>query len=80
MAAGKLSAQYAYIFFQLRDCAKRAGLDFKFSLDQFVDEADGEDLLNVFERLNEEKERMERLVPQSPKEIIKKADEVPGEA
>jgi hypothetical protein len=60
MAAGKTTAMFAYIFFQLRDCAKRAGFEFRYSLDQFIDLATGEELA-VYGRLVEaEKELKER--------------------
>ena len=51
IAAGKVSAMYAYIYFQLRDCAKRAGTPIEMSLTDFVDQADGEELLPVYGRL-----------------------------
>ena len=57
IASAKVSAQLAYIYFQLRDCAKRAKLEFKFSLDDFVDDAD-ESLLTVFTRLHKEEKRI----------------------
>jgi len=58
MAAGKVSAMYAYIYFQLRDCARRAALPFKMSLNEFIDQADGEDLLPVYGRLLEAEKKL----------------------
>lgn len=53
MAEGKVSAMLAFIFFQSRDCAKRAKLVFPFdSLDAFIDGTDTQ-VINVFKRLNE---------------------------
>ena len=57
MAAGKVPAMYAYIFFQLRDCAKRAGTPLTISFDDFIDQADGEDLLSVYGRMFEEQKK-----------------------
>ncbi len=60
LGAGKVAPLFAYIFFQVRDCAKRAGLEFKLTLDQFVDQATGDEL-EVYGRLVEaEKELKER--------------------
>lgn len=51
MVAGKISAMYAYIYFQLRDCARRAGFAWNTELGNFIDNADGEELLEVYGRL-----------------------------
>lgn len=66
MAEGKVSAMLAFIFFQARDCAKRAKLNFPFdSLDAFIDGTDTA-VIEVFKRLNEaseEKENVEKAAP-----------------
>lgn len=80
MAAGKLSAQYAYLYFQLRDCARRAGKPFEYSLDDFIDQADGEELLEVFERLNAEKKRLDALEKTKDQANTKVEEEASGEA
>lgn len=71
MAEGKASALYAYIFFQLRDCAKRAGTPILLSLDEFIDQADGEDLLSVYGRLVTEEKRL-----REPEDSAKKKEVV----
>jgi len=52
MAEGRQDAMLAFIYFQLRDCAKRANMPFVDTLDQFIDESD-EQIFEVFTRLNE---------------------------
>lgn len=53
MAEGKVSAMLAFIFFQSRDCAKRAKMAFPYeSLDAFIDGTDTQ-VIEVFKRLNE---------------------------
>ncbi|RKE02305.1 hypothetical protein [Marinifilum flexuosum] len=47
------SAMLAQIYYQLRDCAKRAGMVFEDSFDDFVDKSEPE-IIQVFERLLEE--------------------------
>jgi hypothetical protein len=53
MADGNFNAMIVFIYFQLRDCARRAGYKFDYSLDDFIDKTD-EDVLDVFSRLMEE--------------------------
>lgn len=57
MAAGKIPAMFGYIYFQLRDCAKRAAIPFNYTLDQFIDQATGEEL-EVYGRLVAEEKRI----------------------
>ncbi|WP_346856583.1 hypothetical protein [uncultured Draconibacterium sp.] len=53
MAEGKMSAMLAFIFFQSRDCAKRANITFPFTdLNDFVDNTTP-DIIAVFSRLKE---------------------------
>ncbi len=53
MADGKMSAMLAFIFFQSRDCAKRAGVSYPFSsLIDFIDHTEP-DIIGVFARLKQ---------------------------
>jgi hypothetical protein len=54
---GKTGAMLALIFFNLRDCAKRAGTPIQDSFEQFIDDSEP-DVINVFMRLKEERERL----------------------
>ncbi len=63
LVKGSGRAALALVFFQLRDCAKRAGQVFGDSLDEFVDNA-ATDITEVFVRLKGEKEKMGK--PQAP--------------
>lgn len=54
--AGDFDAQMASIYFNLKDCAKRAGMPFTDTLDQFVDNSDT-DIMNVFLRLQDARKR-----------------------
>lgn len=73
MAQGKVSAMLAFIFFQSRDCAKRAVEPFPFkTLDEFIDGTNTE-VIDVFKRLNEaspdeESREDAELVPADAKE------------
>lgn len=71
MAQGKVGAMLAFIFFQSRDCAKRANLPYPFkTLDEFIDGTDT-GVIDVFARLNEVKngegEDKEGLAPSTSK-------------
>jgi len=50
--AGKTTALLAAIFFNLRDCASRAGQPFKDSFEEFIDNTEP-DVIQVFARLAE---------------------------
>lgn len=53
MANGKMSAMLAFVFFQSRNCAKRANLPYPFTdLEEFVDNTEP-DVIAVFSRLKE---------------------------
>lgn len=52
MEQGRVDALLAFIYYQLRDCARRAGLDFEYSFDEFIDESP-EGVLGVYGALNQ---------------------------
>jgi hypothetical protein len=52
IAKGSFSAQLALIYYNLKECAKRAAMAFTDSFEQFIDETDGT-VINVFLRLKE---------------------------
>lgn len=54
---GKQSAMLAQIYYQLKDCAKRAKLEFKYSFAQFIDNTEP-DVFKVFSRLQKESKRI----------------------
>ena len=62
MAQGRQDAMMAFIYFQLKDCAKRASMPFDASFDQFVDETD-ETIFEVFGRLEAAKKQAEAEIP-----------------
>lgn len=47
---GARGAMLAQLYYQLRDCAKRAGKEFKDTFDEFIDNSEPE-IIQVFERL-----------------------------
>lgn len=51
-AKGKIGALLALAFFIMRDCAKRAGIPFTESFEQFIDDSEPE-IISVFARLAE---------------------------
>jgi hypothetical protein len=56
IAKGSFAAQLALVYYNLKDCAKRANLPFTDSFEQFIDNTDT-DVINVFLRLQEVKEK-----------------------
>lgn len=75
---GKSSAGIALVYFTVRDCAKRAGMPFTDSLEDFVDNTET-DILTVFERIEAENKRIakERLKNESELEKKSQPDERP---
>lgn len=57
IAKGNFGSQLALVYFNLRDCAKRAGQTLSDSFEEFIDNSDS-DIVNVFIRLKEERERL----------------------
>lgn len=55
LVRGKQSAMFAWIFFNARACAKRAGMEFTWDFDGFIDATD-EDVIKVFAELLDEPE------------------------
>jgi len=76
----KVSAQLAYIYFQVRDCAKHAKNEIKVSLNEFIDAAD-EELLEVYARLLEKENEIankEKLSDQKGGDSGKPQEETAG--
>lgn len=59
MAQGRQDAMLAFIYFQLKDCAKRALKPFDATFEQFIDETD-ETIFEVFSRLEQAKKEAEQ--------------------
>lgn len=57
ISKGKQSAMLSQIYHQLKDCAKRANLDFKDSFSQFIDNSET-DVFRVFSRLKAESDKL----------------------
>jgi len=43
LSEGDLPALFASVYYQLRDCARRAGMEFNYTFDQFIDKSDDGD-------------------------------------
>jgi len=56
---GKQSAMLAQIYHQLKDCAKRADMEFKASFAQFIDNSEP-DVFEVFSRLKQEADKLKK--------------------
>lgn len=59
VAANKMSALLALVYYNLVDCAKRAGMPISDSFEQFIDESEP-DITDVFFRLLEEKDKIDK--------------------
>ncbi len=72
LAQGNVAAMLAALYYQVRDCARRASMQFDYTLETFVDAADN-DVLSVFSRLNEleqkEAEEAKKKKEQEPKQM-----------
>lgn len=66
ISKGKMSTMLALIFFNLRDCAKRSGMELSDSFEQFIDFSDT-DITDVFIRLSEIREKDKKAVEQAKK-------------
>ncbi len=67
MAEGRQDAMLAFIYYQMRDCAKRVNMEFKATMDEFIDESD-EQIFEVFTRLNESAAAEKSSTPRAKKQ------------
>ena len=64
---GKTAATLGLVYYNLIDCAKRAGTPIKDSFEQFIDESEP-DITEVFIRLQEEREKLPANEAEKPGE------------
>lgn len=82
LAAGDFSAMMAFVFFQLRDCAKRAGKPLEYSFDEFIDNSGDDVLQPLIDLVNaentekqKEKEKLRKVFEGNQQPEIVKAPE-----